>query len=332
MNSYAHLVSSLSDNEDVNVAVGLRPSGRIHLGNMATMGLAARLCHDVGPHIATARITVCDYDLPDRSDWDIRKNGFIRYFDSIPAPGNDSTSLLDHATEGIDDFLEGLSKHYGIKFTSQKLSDLQRLESYRQGLRNIFDTQGAMQNLYPKVPEGCVLAYPICGDCNTAGAHPNTPYRSGTLITSCTNPECSVEEFDMDIMDCSKDVAVHFFIDPLRDKCVEPRADVHVFGGDYGLGHNNTEIAKITKIIDLMTTAAPDISNPEILIGPIFYARDGTKMSKSKNNGLNLQKLKQHFGNDYVENIGIVIDHISEGGYKHVDYKIVDDIMFKNVY
>ena len=81
-----------------------------------------------------------------------------------------------------------------------------------------------------------------------------------------------------------------------------------------------------------MTTAAPDISNPEILIGPIFYARDGTKMSKSKNNGLNLQKLKQHFGNDYVENIGIVIDHISEGGYKHVDYKIVDDIMFKNVY
>lgn len=340
--------------ERTNIAVGLRPSGVIHLGNMATLCLSGVLGKNIGPHLSQVNVTICDLDLPDAEDWSIKEKRYVRYFESLPDPTGNYDSLLEGATVGITSFISGLEEKLGVPFKTRKLSEIQREPRFREGLKKVLDTPGIMQYILKKVPEGRALVFPLCPECRTSDPYP-AKYLDGMLASKCKNPDCSIfdNEYDMKVLDSGRDLAVHFFIDPLRDKTVEPYADIHVFGGDYNEHHyegarsqnesraSNTSsrgtelllaisgdgpILKIQKIMKVMEIAS-DGRAPDILLGPIFYARDGAKMSKSQNNGLSMDRLREHFLENYVGRVTDFIQFLCRERYKNVDYKIVEDYL-----
>lgn len=349
---FATLVNKYSNRaETTNIAIGLRPSGIIHLGNMATLCLSGVLGQRIGSHLAQVNVTICDLDLPDSEDWSIKKEGYVRYFDSLPSPSGEHETLLDKATREIKSFISGLEERLGVPFNTRSLSEIQKEPGFRAGLKRVLDTPGIMQYILKKVPEGNALVFPLCSQCKTSDPFP-AKYSEGTLTSTCKNPSCKSfqTKYDMDVLDTERDLAVHFFIDPLRDKTTLPFADVHIFGGDYNEHHyegtgvtgQNTSgsrgtellpaitgegpIRKIEKIMRI-TKIAAEGQVPDVLLGPMFYARDGTKMSKSRNNGLLMSKLREHFGEDYIERIVDFMQFICREGYRNVDYKIVEDYL-----
>jgi lysyl-tRNA synthetase class I len=308
-----------------DVAVGLRPSGIIHLGNMATISLAGLLAREIGPHISKVNTTICDLDLPDMKDWNVSEKGHVRYFRDLPDKHRCHENMLQHALEGIKDFTERLSTELEVKFNINLLSDIQRTESFRNALRKVLDSPKLMQFLLPRAPSDAVLVYPLCPNCGT-GSNVPTIYKGGGLLqTVCSNVDCPTKEYSMNIDDCSKDLAVHYFIDPMRDRAISPKSAVHIFGGDYRESHAGGE-SKIEKILKVMEIATGETS--EILIGPVFYARDGGKMSKSKENGLTMENLRRHFGETYTRRVLELMKQIISKGFKNVDYKIVDAFLF----
>lgn len=328
MSEFTSLVSKYSNRgQQTNIAIGLRPSGVIHLGNMATLGLAGFLAKEIGPHLSRVNVTICDLDLPDASDWSVKDNLYVRYFGSLEDQKGCHSSLLSHSVEGLASFIGGLEDRLGVAYNTRRLSEIQREENFRDGLKKVLETPGLMQEILPKVEQGHVLVYPLCSECGTSDPMP-AKYVEGKLYTSCKNPACSVEEYEMGVMDCDRDLAVHFFIDPLRDKTVPPFADVHIFGGDYRENHGSSNTPKIEKILRI-TEIASGGKRPDILLGPTFYARDGYKMSKSRNNGLLIEVLKEHFGDKYIEKITELLDYIIQSDFKNVDYNIVEDKLFK---
>ncbi len=331
--------------EHVDIAVGLRPSGIIHLGNMFTLGLAGVFGRKVGPHLSKVNLTVCDLDLPDASDWNVKESGHVRYFGDLPDRNDPSISLLVGALRRIEEFAEGLEGKLGVEFSLSKLSTVQRDPRFREGLKRILDTPNSMQYIMRKVPQGASLVYPLCGECGTSNPAlriPNTYDPStGRIKTACTNDNCPVGEYEVDVLNTDVDLAVHFFMDPIRDRLVGHGSDVHVFGGDYREPHDRvpdheTQIfcdyadshdGPITKIekIATMSRIATQGKTPDYLLGPKLYARDGSKMSKSKNNGLSMDVLKSHLRRGYIDRIVDFIQHVVDEGYTNIDYRIVEE-------
>lgn len=322
-----------SGEKEVNISIGLRPSGMIHLGNMMALALAQGVARKVGPHYTQINVTICDLDLPSQGDWDIQRTGYVKHYRDLPDKnGSCHSSMSDHATEQVSLFLQSLNQEVSIRHTFRTLTEVQRHSSFREGLKRILDDPDIMPMIIPNIPKGGALVYPLCANCGTSyksnrkGKY--TKYENGIIHTFCNNPECSVEEYDMNVLDTSQDLAVHLFIDPLRDAVMEPFADIHVFGGDYNELHGPNKISKIKKILHVMQVAGQGLRQPDIFLGPTVYARDGSKMSKSRSNGLDINHLKKYFGEDYARRIFDFTMNVVERGYKNIDYTHVTESLF----
>lgn len=328
MTEYSDLVKKYGEfgNDSTNIAIGVRPSGIIHLGNISTLTLSGLLARDIGLHLTQVNVTVCDIDMPDRSEWPMKDSRFVRYFKDLPDKERCHSNILNHTRWNLESFLSGLEEELGVEFNINTLTEVQRDPGFRAGLKRMLDIPGIMKEIKPTIGDDDVLVFPLCGQCGTSNPY-FTKYDGKVLHTECSNPSCSMGEYEMDVMDCTKDLAVHFFIDPMRDRTVEPFADVHVFGGDYRDEHMRSSLSKAQKIAKLTCAASPDGSSPDVLIGPKFYARDGNKMSKSRNNGLSLDVLKAHLGDDYVKSIVEFTRVVADEDYKHVDYPTIEQYL-----
>lgn len=312
--------------ETANIAVGLRPSGIIHLGNMATLGLAGHIASEIGPHLSQLNLTICDLDIPDKRDWSISDSGYVRYFSDLPDKYGQDSSLLDHAKRGIETFVKSLGKELGIKYDILLLSDIQKQEGFRSGLKRVLDAHMTKQ-LNGRISKDFALVYPLCPKCHTSNPYPSV-YKNGKLQTMCTNPACNQGEYSVDVLDNNFDLAVHYFIDPLRDKLIIPSSSVHVFGGDYlsESGGNKTKLDKILKVMEI----AGQGEIPDIVVGPTFYGSDGFKMSKSTENGLTIDRLSEHFGREeVVPRVLDLVRWIDSQGVRVADLSIAKDKLFE---
>lgn len=319
------VVNKYASGEDsANVAIGIRPSGVIHLGNMSTMGLAGYVSSEIGPHLSQLNLTICDLDMPDIKDWSILKNKYVRYFDSIPDKHGCHDSLLSHARRDIDGFVKGLENELGIQINTKLLSDIQRHGGFRKGLKKVLDAH-LTKHLMPRFSSGKALVYPLCEKCHTSNPLPSE-YSEGRLKTSCVNSDCDEGEYEVDVLDLDVDLAVHYFIDPLRDRLVEPVSSIHVFGGDYLYESGGS--TKLDKVIKVMHVAGEgDV--PDMVVGPTFYGADGSVMSKRGENGLTIEKLSEYFGSkDIVPRVLDVVRWIDSQGIKAADFSIVKDRLF----
>jgi len=301
----------------VNIAFGIRPSGTIHLGNMMTMALASGLGREIGPHLASLDVTICDLDLPDQSDWNIHKTGYAKHYRDIPDPASCHATVSDHAKEDIERFLDILKSQTGVRYRMKTLTEVQRTPAFREGLKRVLDDASAMKLILPNTPDKSVWVYPLCPSCG--GSYTGTmkgrenEYSAGKISTLCSNPDCEVGDFEVDVLDTTKDLAVHLFIDPLRDGVIEPFANIHVFGGDYSLEHGDNKIPKFEKIRRIMRLASPAGHVPDILIGSLVYARDGSKMSKSKSNGLTADHLRGYCADYPARILDFTMDALKKG-------------------
>ena len=314
----------ISREDPANVAIGIRPSGMIHLGNMSTMGLAGYIASEIGPHLSQLNLAICDLDMPDKKDWSSSENGYMRYFDSLPDMYGCHDSLLSHARKGIESFVKGLEGELGVQANVELLSDIQRDEGFRKGLKKVLDAR-LTKFLNPRISSKKALVYPLCLECHTSSSLPSE-YREGILKTSCTNPDCDKENYEVDVLDSDFDLAVHYFIDPLRDRLVKPYSSIHVFGGDC-LTESGGSV-KIDRILKVMEVAGEG-DLPEIVVGPTFYGADGYMMSKSRENGLTIDRLYKYFkSGDVAPRVLEVVRWANSQGIKVVDFSIAKDRLF----
>jgi tryptophanyl-tRNA synthetase len=318
---------------EVNISLGVRPSGTVHLGNLITLALAQGLARKIGPHQSKINLTICDLDLPEGLDWKTIREGYAKHYRDLPDPTKCHRTLSEHSTAEITDFYDSLAKDVNVPVEIRKLSEIQRDPLFREGIKRVLETPGLVSFLIPHLAPGTVPVYPLCPECK--GSYTGSvkgkrnSYENGRISTFCNNDECSVKDFDVDIMDPSIDLSVHMFIDPLRDSLLQPYADIHVFGGDYNEQHGANKLSKIEKILRVMNVASNGERVPDVLIGPTIYARDGKKMSKSCANGLDVKRLRDFLGpEEYAGKIlKFTMDLVGEG-YNNIDYpQVVEKLL-----
>ena len=327
--------------ETVNVAFGIRPSGMIHLGNMMSMALTAGLSREIGPHISNMSITVCDLDLPDPTDWKISKEGYAKHYKDLPSPDNDG-SMVDYGVRNIKEFLDALTETPSFRYEIRTLTEVHRDLLFREGLKRVLDSPEAMRIIMPNSSEKSVLVFPLCERCGTSyvthiGAQKGKKitYENGKIHTYCTNPDCDVDEYEVDVLDTSRDIAVHVFIDLLRDSMVKPYNHIHVFGGDYSEPHGTNRLLKIEKIEKIMEIASQGKRIPDFLIGPTVYAKTQgglglQKMSKSKSNGLDMDRLREFLGSRYPQRVYDFTMDVVKRGYQAIEYALVEERLLGN--
>lgn len=315
--------------QEVNIAYGFRPSGTLHLGNLVTLILASEIVNRIGPHISKMNLSILDLDLPANSDWDLTSQKFVRHYRDLPCEYYGT--FFKRGKAQIEDFMEKLDKEVTVPFQLGVLTDLQKDPRYRKGLKKILESEEASKIINPTSKNGRVEAYPLCRECgtsytNTIRGKINT-YENGQIHTHCTNPDCEVDEYSVDVMDNFSDISVSGLMGALRDLSC-PVADAHVYGGDYSFPHGEMKESKVSKIKKIMDIADPKKSL-DFLVGPTIFAKGREKMSKSLNNGLDYNRLKNLFGDDYVKRIYDFSYEILDKDYFVVDYGLVKDKLLK---
>ena len=214
-----------------------------------------------------------------------------------------------------------------VPFELKFLSELQKDTRYRKGLRNILECEEARKIINPTANNGRIEVYPLCKKCgtsytNTIKGKTNT-YEDNTIHTHCVNPKCDVKDYQVNILDTSRDISVSALMGALRDLSC-PVADAHVYGGDYSFPHGETKESKVEKIKKIMEIADPKKSL-DFLVGPTIFAKGREKMSKSLHNGVDYNNLKKLFGDDYVKRILDFTWDVFEKEYSVVDFAVVQE-------
>jgi len=319
------LINKLSPKDKINISLGVRPSGQIHLGNIVTLLTAAEVAYLLGNQRSQVMLTICDIDFPDKIDVPVKGNVVTHYKYAPDPKGDCHKNFSEHNSERIYQLADDIAKELGTKIILKNLSDIQNEPGYREGLVKLLDHSKEIADLFPEdITSDQALIFPLCKNCHTANKKTPTYKKNGdkvTIYTSCENPGCDIKEYEVDVLDTSYELAVHFFIDPIRDSVIEPKADLHIFGGDYADLHGKNKMTKSDKVLKIMGFTCKE--TPIIFTGPVFYAQDGKKMSKSSMSGLTYENLKEYFGNDYIKHLREFNLYVLREGYSHVDFSVV---------
>ena len=124
---------------------------------------------------------------------------------------------------------------------------------------------------------------PICPSCGYSNAHlGNVDYGHRMLKSTCFKPGCEQEGKKVSVsIDDPKGYNVHYMTTPVRDLFElrgSPRADLHIFGGDFDRKHGVKKVPKVERVRNIMRIFDQEI--PDIFISQLI-AWEGEKVSKS---------------------------------------------------
>jgi hypothetical protein len=223
--------------------------------------------------------------------------------------------------------MEKMNKEIKVPFSLNYLSEMQKDISFRTGLKKILENEQSRKIIDSSNNLNRVDVYPLCKKCGTSytnsiSGNVNT-YNNGVISTFCTNPDCNVKEYEVNILDPTFSISVHPLLGALRDFSF-PRVDAHIYGGDYSYPHGEDKHPKFQKIKKLIDIAFPR-NSLDLFIGPTIFAKGREKMSKSLNNGLDYNHLKKLFKEDYVKRILDFTREIIDKEYSVVDYAVIQE-------
>lgn len=326
ISTYPALSSACQDvtnkGESNVVSIGARPSGSIHLGNLITIANSFIIADKIGSHLSDVDFTICDLDMPDMRDWEIGKKPYTKYFAQIPHESGDG-SLLDLARRDLDFALSEFSRQSGVNYNMSLFSELQREPIFRDGLKKMIDKKKSS-----KFP-----IYPICPTCKTGRTKliEREDMQEGSVL--CENDDCRTERYDFNVCNTDVDLSVHFAVDPIRDVVLGRNVSFHVFGRDYldedtSLRTNGRHKTKIDRV-SYFTRLVAESENlvPHYFLSPVIYASDGNKMSKSRNNGLELSHLIRR--PDGLKRVFDFAVEITEKNMSHIDYSLTYNRLLK---
>lgn len=301
-------VSSLDDLdvESLNgesVAVGFRPSGSLHVGNLVTITYAAVLADELDLELD---LMVCDTDwsahihehhLPD-------ENRVMKLFFQRDCPCEGHENIAEHRLDELTPFLEVL-KGETVNFEPGFLSKTED-EDYDQALRTILNNIDEFNDFFggrfrDRYRSPVAAVCPECGFSDAKGS----AYSGETdmLVSACHNPECSTGFMETDLSESRK--GVYYLVDPVRD----PGRNValHVFGGDYrdtGKGEKTPKVEKVEKITQLACG-----KTPEYFLAPMIGDEEGKPLSKSHDTGVTVDELEdlEKFSRDLVRKVRRIV-------------------------
>ncbi len=260
-----------------SVAVGVRPSGTLHLGNITTIAIAAILAQQKE---AEVHLTVCDIDMPTIKRGTQQASAL--YFKYQPV-GN-MTQAQKTETE-LRAFTTELSQTLSVPFRIDRLSNVQSTHQYRTGLARVIADTPALREIFDgeyALGDKRVPIHPVCACCNHTPRSQAIYLGKDRLKIRCRNEKC--EENGqwkvINVHDKKEELGVHYFIDPIRDVMLQPKADIHIFGGDYFEPHGKNGLSKIEKVrrITELTGKTP----PDYFVGPLLQGPEDWKISKSE--------------------------------------------------
>jgi hypothetical protein len=265
------------------LSLGLKPSGDIHMGTVATVLNGMLYLYDNKD--ATLKIDVMDLD------YDTQRGNNFASFMRMPDPNGCHELMKFHTLEKLGALVDKLSRVIGIDsrrieiglysqnfacegFSELMMSLIRERSRARIVKRALFDGKSKI-HLMPFTP--------ICPECgHSSSKNGRYDHKSDTLSSTCNNDECSNFEqvFSVAVADVTS-YNVHYLIDPVRDVFESPgcvRSDVHIFGGDYLITHGIKRKTKVQRSADVMTAVTNEL--PDFYVGPMLTL-NSRKMSKS---------------------------------------------------
>jgi lysyl-tRNA synthetase class I len=300
MASEPDITSDFSELEDKDlkgdrVAVGFRPSGELHVGNLLTLTYSAVLADELDLEL---ELICCD------TDWSAHLHGHhkpessevMKLFFQRECPCGEHDNIAEHRVDEIHPFLEGLEEELGVEIDPSYLTDLEGDEKYMEALREVLTNMDELDDVFGggfrrRYDSPVVNVCPSCGFSRSKGA----AYSENTdeLVFSCRNPECNR---GFAAGNLSEEIGVYYLVDPVRDP--GRNVAVHVFGGDYRNAEKEMKTPKIEKVAKI--TKLANSETPAYFLAPLIADNEGKPLSKSKGTGKTVSEIKdlKHYARD----------------------------------
>lgn len=281
------------------VAVGFRPSGSLHVGNLLTIVYAGVLAERLGLELD---LMVCDTDwsahihehhLPD-------ENRVMKLFFQRSCPCGEHLNVAEHRVDEISKFLEVLREET-VDFEVKYLSEYKNQE-YTRALRNVLEEMESFDEIFGgrfrdryRSPVAAV-----CRECGFSDAKGSAYSEEiGLVVSACQNPECSTGFMETELSEPRK--GVYYLVDPVRDP--SRNVAVHVFGGDYrdaGKGQKTSKIEKVSRITELACG-----ETPEYFLAPMIGDEEGNPLSKSHDTGVTVGEIEdlEGFSREFISSV-----------------------------
>ncbi|MFB6202963.1 MAG: hypothetical protein ABEK01_00570 [Candidatus Nanohaloarchaea archaeon] len=284
------ITSDLSDVEEKDiegerVAVGFRPSGELHVGNLLTVTYAAVIADELDLDLD---LMCCDTDWSAHIHENHRPENsqVMKLFFERDCPCGGHGNVAEHRMDEIAPFLDALEEELDIEIERNYLSkyrDGEYLDALREILGNMEEFDRIFGGGFRRRYRSPVVNVCSCGFSHAKGAAYSE--RTDELVFACRNGECG-EGFAAS--ELSGDIGVYYLVDPVRD----PSRDVavHVFGGDYRDAEKEQKtpkIAKVARITELATGETPDY-----FLTPMIADEEGKPLSKSKGTGATVSDIR----------------------------------------
>lgn len=294
-----------SEIDGSSVAVGFRPSGELHVGNLLTLAYSAVVADELGLELD---LMCCDTDWSAHihEDNKPKNNRVMKLFferecdcgtkDSQERSFSEKTSdevfdehssIAQHRMDEIRPFLRGLEEELDVEVDPGFLSDLRGDEEYVEALRKVLNNMDAFDGIFGG---GFRRRYrspvvTVCGSCGFSHAKGSAySSESDELVSTCRNEECEAGFMSGSLED---KIGVYYLVDPVRD----PSRDVaiHVFGGDYRDAKKEQKTSKVEKVAKITELANGE--TPNYFLAPMISNEDGKPLSKSKNTGKTVSEI-----------------------------------------
>lgn len=291
-----------------SVAVGFRPSGSLHLGNLVTITYAAVLADELGLELD---LMVCDTDWSAHIHGDHlpEENRCMKLFFQRDCSCEEHENIAEHRVDEISEFLNIL-KDETVDFEVNYLSTYSS-EGYDKALRTVLNKMDEFDDIFGggfrRRYRSPVAA--ICEECGFSDAKGSAySSESDELVSSCRNPDCSSGFMTTPLSECRK--GVYYLVDPVRDPVRD--VAVHVFGGDYRDAEKEQKTPKIEKVEKITELAHGE--TPEYFLAPIIVTEEGIPLSKSKGTGISVDEIDnlESFSEKLVGNVRELIEEERE--------------------
>ncbi|MFB6200061.1 MAG: hypothetical protein ABEJ83_04225 [Candidatus Nanohaloarchaea archaeon] len=299
------------------VAVGFRPSGELHVGNLLSIVYAAVIAEKLELELD---LMCCDTDWsahihenhkPENSDvmklffqrdcgCDERKSEIFSEEKTSRKVFDRHENVAEHRVAEIMPFLEGLEETLEVEVDVNYLSDLEGDEEYVDALRTVLKNMDEFDEVFGggfrRRYRSPVVNVCGCGFSHSKGAAFSE--RTDELVFACRNEECP-EGFASGKL--SGRIGVYYLVDPVRDP--SRNVAVHVFGGDYRDAEKEQKTPKVEKVAKITELATGE--TPEYFLAPMIVDEDGKPLSKSKGTGKTVSEIDdlEGFGRKLVRKV-----------------------------
>lgn len=300
------------------VAVGFRPSGELHVGNLLTLAYSAAIAAEIDLELD---LMCCDTDwsahiheqhLPGESDvmrlffnrdclCGERKSEIFSEEKTSSEVFDRHENVAEHRVDEIEPFLRGLEDELGVDATPGYLSDLNGDKEYMEALREVLENMEQFDSIFGggfrrRYVSPTVSVCDECANSHSKGAAYSR--ETDELVAACRTPDCK-KAFSRGKL--SGDIGVYYLVDPVRDSSRD--VAVHVFGGDYRVAEKEQKTSKVEKVAKITELATGE--TPAYFLAPMISDSEGKPLSKSKGTGKTVSEIDdlEGFGRELARKV-----------------------------